>query len=80
MYHFRAEPQKDVATLVLIKAALLKVTRLWKCLMEMLDKKHYVFVINVFAHIYYFAFFISPIKIRVEIAKIRLISPFSGFW
>lgn len=44
--------------------------------LEMLDKKYYVFVVNIFAYKHYLALFIYLIKMRVEIAKIRLIPPF----
>lgn len=44
----------------------------------MLDKKHYVLIINVFAHRHYLALSMRPIKIRVKIAEIRLIPLFGS--
>lgn len=46
--------------------------------LETLDKKHYISIINVFAHKHYLAFFMRLIEIRIEVAKIRLIPPFGG--
>lgn len=47
--------------------------------LETLDKKYYIFVINVFAHRHYLAFFMCLIKMQVKIAEICLIPHFGGF-
>lgn len=47
--------------------------------LEMLDKEHYVSIINVYAYRHYLALFIRFIKMRFEKAKIYLISLFDDF-
>ena len=46
---------------------------------ETLNKKHDVLIINYFAPRHYLTFSIWLIKMRVKIAKIRLILPFNSF-
>lgn len=45
-------------------------------ILEIPDKEHYDFIVNVFAYRYYPAFSMESIKMWVEITKICLIPPF----
>lgn len=46
--------------------------------LEMLNKGHYVLIINFFAYRHYFVFSMLFIEMRVEVAKIRLLPAFGG--
>ncbi len=49
--------------------------------LKTLDEEHYISVINVFAHKYYFTFFVRPIEVGVKVAQVGLIPPLCwGLW